>query len=134
MKKFTVFVFGSSLLSKDRIAWDVADYIVKNRLTKSFEFILSDNPEEIIKTREKDIFILDVVKGIDEVCIIDDIEKLDEKGINTLHDFGLGFYLKLLREVREINKVTIIGIPYETKDDICRLSKKVVKVLEQIGI
>jgi len=131
MKRFTVFVFGSDILPEDKIAWNVADYIVKNKLTKNFEFIISNDPEEIIEFKEKKIFVLDVVKGINDVCVIDDVKKLDEESINTLHDFGLGFYLKLLKEIKKISKITIIGLPYESKEGIDKLSKKVIKVLNK---
>ena len=131
MKRFTIFVFGSDILPEDKIAWDVANHIVKNKLAKNFEFILSNNPEEIIEFKEKHIFILDVVKGIKDICIIDDIERLEERNINTLHDFGLSFYLKLLKEIKEINKITIVGIPYGSKKEIDKLSRDVIKVLNK---
>lgn len=131
MKRFTIFVFGSDILPEDKIAWDVSNYIVKNKLAKNFEFIISNNPEEIIEFKEKHIFILDVVKGIKDICIIDDIERLEERNINTLHDFGLSFYLKLLKEIKEINKITIVGIPYGSKKEIDKLSRDVIKVLNK---
>jgi len=131
MKRFTIFVFGSDILPEDKIAWDVSNYIVKNKLAKNFEFIISNNPEEIIEFKEKHIFILDVVKGIKDICVIDDIERLEERNINTLHDFGLSFYLKLLKEIKEINKITIVGIPYGSKKEIDKLSRDVIKVLNK---
>ena len=70
MKRFTVFVFGSDILPEDKIAWNVADYIVKNKLTKNFEFIISNDPEEIIEFKEIKVDV-PIVKGIIKIFPIE---------------------------------------------------------------
>ncbi|MFC1648838.1 hypothetical protein ACFL1B_05250 [Nanoarchaeota archaeon] len=55
---------------------------------------------------------MDVVQGIDEVKLFDDIETFEQHKPSSLHDFDLGFFLKLLKEAGQVKgKVTIIGVP-----------------------
>ena len=98
MKKITVFVFGSELIDFDKTAIEVSRNL-KDEL-KDIEFIVSYNPDDILHHTGDKIFILDVVKGIDEVKIIEDISLLKKKNTLTSHDLDLGFILKLIESMK----------------------------------
>jgi Ni,Fe-hydrogenase maturation factor len=131
MKKSIVFAFGSSIIPEDKIAWDIANYIKNNKLIEDLKWFITDNPEDLLSASGENIFILDVVKGINRVCIIEDIAKLEENKINTLHDFSLGFYLKLLKEIKKIKNFIIVGVPYHSKESLDKLAREVTSILHK---
>ncbi len=59
---------------------------------------------------------MDVIKGLKEVQILENIDDLELCNSLTCHDLDLGFYLKLMKETGKIKKVKIIGLPYGEKD------------------
>lgn len=112
-----VLAFGSL---NDRQAWNVVDKIKKD--FPDFEFHKSSDVDDILKFKS-DVVIMDVVRGIKKPCVLR-IDDLRERKINTLHDFDLGFFLKLLKGIDKINKVKIIGIPMHINDDVIYAVKK----------
>ncbi|MFC1742200.1 hypothetical protein ACFL3V_06710, partial [Nanoarchaeota archaeon] len=102
--------FGNPYLDEDNLALHVADLIIKDRI-KGLEVVKCISPDEILSYTDKEFYILDVVKDAEEVMLIDDIDRLKSDNIVTLHDFDLGFFLKLMKETGKIDTVKIIGIP-----------------------
>jgi hypothetical protein len=92
------------------------------------EFIKADSIEGI----SGDIVILDVVKGITDVRILEDIDRIKEFYPVSAHDFDLGTELKLRKAVGELGKVTIIGVPME--GDIEDIKAQVVKFINEIRV
>jgi len=121
-----VFCFGNDYFKGDEVAKNLISYLE----TKDFEFVISDSPMEVLNSNEE-VIILDVVKGISKVRVIDDIDKLELENSVTCHDLDLGFYLKLLKQSGKIQKVTIIGIPF-AEVDYEKLKKKVEIQLKKI--
>ncbi len=83
-------------------------------LKKSFrehEFVEFD-PNE--KLDEKEVWIIDVVKGIRSVQLLTekDVDRLKNFPRMTIHDFDFAFQLKLLMNLGVIERVHIVGIPY----------------------
>jgi len=122
MKK--IFVFGNELFKGDEIAKELAKKITNS----NFEFILAETPNEILNSNSE-LIILDVVKGIQKVKLIEKIDDLVLANTLTCHDLDLGFYLKLMQETGQIKSVKIIGLPYGN-NDYEYLKKKVEKLLE----
>jgi len=112
-----VLAFGSL---NDRQAWDVVDKI--KREFPDFEFHKSSDVDDILKFKN-DMVIIDVVKGIKKPRLLK-IDDLRERKIDTLHDFDLGFFLKLLRSIEKINRIKIIGIPMHIDDEVIYGVKK----------
>jgi len=121
-----ILAFGNPYLNEDNLALHVADSLIKDKM-KDIEIVKCLSPEEVLQYTDKDFLILDVVKDIKDVTIIDDIDRLKADGMVSLHDFDLGFFLKLMKETGQITKVKIIGIPQ--KGDIQELKKKVLNLL-----
>ncbi len=122
MKK--IFVFGNEYFEDDCVAKELAKKIANS----DFEFILAETPNEILNSNSE-LIILDVVKGIQEVKLIEKIDDLVLANTLTCHDLDLGFYLKLMQETGQIKSVKIIGLPYGN-NDYEYLKKKVEKLLE----
>lgn len=101
-----IYCFGNEFLEDDSLAKEIADEIK----IEGIEFIKCNSPEELF-LEEDQINILDVVEGISEVILIEDINQLRENNLLSLHDFDLGFFLKLMKGAKQIKKVKIIGIP-----------------------
>ena len=122
-----VFAFGNEYVQGDEVAKEIA----KNLKFDKIEFILAESPNEILKAKEE-ILILDVVKGLKQVSIIDEIDDLVLDKSLTCHDLDLGFYLKLLKESAKISSAKIIGIPFG-KEYSNELLEEVKKVLEKLA-
>ena len=118
-----VYCFGNEFLKEDSLAKEIADSIS----IEGVEFVKCSDSSEIF-LQEKEIVILDVVEGISEVVVFDDIDKLKDNSIVTLHDFDLGFFLKLMKGIDQIGKVRIIGVPM--KGDKERIKKDVIKKIQ----
>jgi hypothetical protein len=98
----TILVFGSE---RDRQAWNLVDELEG----LGFSFIKSNRPDDVLLAKNE-ILIMDVTKGIDRPLVfgIDDIKK--RKPL-TLHDFDLGFFLRLMKDSDIIDAAKIIGVP-----------------------
>ncbi|MEM4268354.1 MAG: hypothetical protein QXK37_06015 [Candidatus Woesearchaeota archaeon] len=117
-----VFVFGSTHVPGDDFAIQIAKDIEKEfEHNKQYNFIYCTEPMTLLNHDE--IVIMDVIKGISKVRLINDISILKERKISTLHDFDLGYFLKIAKNVEMIKDVKIIGIPTcgdikEIKEDV----------------
>jgi len=102
-----ILVFGNPYLKEDNLAVKVG----KRLKLKGFEIVYCSNPDDLLNHNLKNSFILDVAKGIKKVTLFDDIDSFEFSSIFSLHDFDLGYFLKLLKEAGKLEKVSIIGIP-----------------------
>lgn len=100
-----LYVFGNEYLPIDNLAFKVADLLKNVNIKKCF------SPEVILESDDKEILILDAVKNIESTRIIDDVSKLKSNKMMSLHDFDLGFFLKLMSTMGPKRKIKIIGIP-----------------------
>jgi len=108
--KTIVLCFGNEFVEMDRLP--ITLYKELKGTIPNVDFVLCESLNEIMDylNRER-VFILDTVKGIKDVSIIDDLQILKERKIYTLHDFDLSLYLKLIDKVKKIKNLKIIGIP-----------------------
>lgn len=108
--------FGNPDLEDDRSALDIADILSKESALKNFQFIKCTSPDFLLNEDIPDpLIIIDVVKGIDEIKVIRNLDLLKTSASTTLHDFDLGKTLKLLTSLDRLGKVFVIGIPYGKK-------------------
>lgn len=127
-----IFCFGNEFVSGD----ETAKLLAKKIKHPKCECILIDNPLEILAPsnlphQTSPIYILDVVKGLAKVTLLEDINNLELHPSLSCHDLDLGFYLKLMQETGTINAVKIIGLPYGERD-LQKLQKEVESLLEKI--
>jgi Ni,Fe-hydrogenase maturation factor len=107
MKK-KIYIFGNLLLD-----FDNNPLLIQPELSKIFfdiEFIIQD-PNENLHPDNKELVIIDTVEDIKEVKILTDIEQIQFEPKYSMHDFDLGFNLKLLHKIGHLEKVTIFCVP-----------------------
>ncbi|MBN1644587.1 hypothetical protein JW851_00925 [Candidatus Woesearchaeota archaeon] len=119
-----IYCFGNEYVPQDSIAKKIAESL----FIPGIEFIKTDSLEGI----SGDIVILDAVKGIRDVKIIEDIAQIKEFYPISAHDFDLGSELKLRKAVGEIGSVKIIGIPME--GDVEKIKAEVAKFINKIRL
>jgi len=120
----TVLCFGNEFLKEDSLAKEIADEIK----VKDVSFVKCDSLNNIIECKDKDIFILDVVEDINKVIQIKDINQLKENKLFSLHDFDLGFFLKLMKTMGKIKNINIIGIPQKGKKEA--IKKEIINIIK----
>jgi Ni,Fe-hydrogenase maturation factor len=103
-----IYIFGNPLLPFDSLPLKLAPRL--QAALPDLEFIVTD-PNENLKPINKELFIIDTIEGIEEVVVINDVDKIKSERIYSLHDFDLGYNLKLLQKLGELEKVKIIGVP-----------------------
>lgn len=113
MNKFkTIYIFGNHLLPFDNLPLQLVPELKKHFPKIHFEI---KDPNENLKPENKELIIIDTVEGIDKVIIFNDIDKIENSPKYSMHDFDLGFNLKLLQKIGELEKVTIFGVPMKIK-------------------
>jgi len=117
-KKKNVYVFGNEHLEFDSFARKVA-----GMLSSKINTIDAHSPDILLDSKEKELLILDVVKNIKKPMVISDISKIKTNPMTSLHDFDVGFFLKLMNGMGINKKIKIIGIPQ--KGNISKISKEV---------
>jgi len=120
-----IYVFGNPLVKEDSLPLKLIGKLKK--AFPSLKFKEFDTVEDL--ELEKEINIIDTVKGIKKVELIEDIDKIITEKIYSMHDFDLGYNLKLLKKMKMIEKVRIFGIPSsmnekEAFEQLCKLIKK----------
>jgi len=121
-----ILVFGNPLVEKDNLALKIMSKLQERFPEIEFkEFDPTENIEEEIDENGK-LIILDVVEDIDRVVMVKDIDKLQVGKVYSMHDFDLGYNLKLLKKIGKLKEVEIIGIPMgieaeEAIEDVCEI-------------
>src|SRR3989344_2623653 len=100
-----LYVFGNEYLEYDKFAREIAKQI------KNVNIINCRSPDELLEINDNEILILDVVKDIKKTIIINNISQIKTRKLMSLHDFDLGFFLSLMKELGINKKIKIIGIP-----------------------
>lgn len=105
-----ILVFGNPLVEKDSLALRLLPKLKKHFPEIQFkEFDPTENLGEEIENRK--LKVLDVVEGTKKVIVIKEIEQLKQDKLCSMHDFDLGFNLKLLHKIGKLKEVEIIGVP-----------------------
>ena len=123
-----ILVFGNPLVEKDSLPLKLLPLLRKEFSEITFsEFDAAEN----LENQGKDLIILDAVEGIEKVTMIEDIDVIKNERKYSLHDFDLGMTLKLLKKMKKIDSVRILGIPvnYEEKKAFEELKKLIATLL-----
>ena len=102
----TIYVAGNPLIETDSLPVEMMREL--QREFPDIRFLEFDPTEEFPK---QSMIILDTVIGIDKVKIIEDIDKIVSEKAYSLHDFDLGYNLKLMKKMGKISDIKIIGVP-----------------------
>jgi len=114
-----VLCLGNPIVPEDSVALEIADEIKNDYVV--FEPCLSVDDFLREAEREEELILMDVARGIDKIEIIDDPDKIDLKEKFTLHDFDIGFFIKLLEGLGDLPKITIIAIPVHMGKEMIRI-------------
>jgi Ni,Fe-hydrogenase maturation factor len=118
-----IYVFGNILVEKDALPVKLIPELKKE--LSGFDFIEIDPTEEIIP-ENKTLNIIDTALDIKEVKLLNDIDKIEVQKVCSLHDFDLGYNLKLMKKFGMLEKVNILCIPEKIE------SKRAVKQIKKI--
>ncbi len=100
-----ILVFGNPYLKEDSLAAEIA----KELELENVEWRVTDNLNDLLE--EDYSAILDVAYGIPRVVILNDLKKLREHRLVSLHDYDVAYFLKLMKAMGKIYRVKIIAIP-----------------------
>jgi Ni,Fe-hydrogenase maturation factor len=118
-----IYVFGNPLVKEDSLPLKLLE-----KLSNIFPDIAFEEFDTTEDLEERELTIIDTVKGIKKVEMIDSIDKIVADKIYSMHDFDLGQSLKLMKKMGMINSVRILGVPmdYDEKKaflELCQLIK-----------
>lgn len=114
-----IYVFGNEYLAEDRSAVEVAREL--QNMIEGISFVFVRPNEDVPFVDERRVVILDTVRGIQEVALIEGVDGLILSHRGSVHDFDLAFQLRYLKKLGKLGEVTIIGIPQEGDVDYLRI-------------
>jgi Ni,Fe-hydrogenase maturation factor len=109
----TVYITGNPLVPQDSLPLRIM-----NRLKNHFpqiEFTELEPTDDM--PDERNLTIIDTILGIEKVTILTDIDKIITEQSVSLHDFDLGFNLKLMKKLGRLDSVKIIGVPAGMREE-----------------
>jgi len=113
-KEKTILCFGS-YNKGDTLAFEIHDSL--KGCVDGKNLVKCKSPFELMEHLEKEnVVILDVVKGINKVRVFNSVEEFKKTQNITLHDLDLGFFIKILENMKDA-KFKIIGIPFGKKKE-----------------
>jgi hypothetical protein len=103
-----VYLVGNELVKEDSLPIEL-----KEDLSGMFPNILFEefDPTENLPEDSSNLVLIDTVMGISVPVVFTDIDVFSSKKAYSMHDFDLGWQLKLYKKLKMIEKVSIIGIP-----------------------
>jgi len=103
-----VYLVGNELVKEDSLPIEL-----KEDLVKMFPNILFEefDPTENLPEDSSNLVLIDTVMGISVPVVFTDIDVFSSQKAYSMHDFDLGWQLKLYKKLKMIEKVSIIGIP-----------------------
>lgn len=68
---------------------------------------------------EKHLILIDTIINASKISILTekDLNRIQSSPNYSLHDFDLGFQLKLMKKLGKLKKVTIIGVPADCEEE-----------------
>jgi len=105
-----ILVFGNPLVDKDSLSLKLMPLLQKE--FPEIEFKEFDTAESLEKEGKK-IIILDIVEGIKKVSLMTNLENIQSDKIYSMHDFDLCITRKLLKKMKMVETVKILGIPVD---------------------
>ena len=124
-RKKTIYIFGNPLLDFDNLPLKLV--LKLRKIFPEIDFLIAD-PTENLKLHHKEFIIIDTIEGIKKVALVNDLDTIKTEKIYSLHDFDLGFNLKLLQKIGKLSKIKIIGVPMGAKEkEAFRQVKEILK-------
>ncbi len=126
-----IYVLGNPLLEEDNLPLKILPKL--KGLFPEIDFLELDPTENF--PEEDKIVLIDSVAKINEVVLIKDVEKITPPPNYSVHDFDLGFQLKLMKKLGKLKDLTIIGLPnnLSEKEALIKLRETISKLLSENG-
>lgn len=102
-------VFGNPDLPGDNLPLRLAVHLRQH--FPQHEFIHQDPHEECRPVEKEEWWIIDTMRGIDEVKLFTDISKIKSPRWLSMHDYDLSMELRLVKKIYPDLRIRIIGIP-----------------------
>jgi len=116
--KQKILLLGNPLLEKDSLPLKILPKLIKQFPNISFQEI--DPTEDLtpyIESKDKSLTIIDTVEGIKQPIIITNFDQLQTNKLYSMHDFDLGYNLKLLKKIGKLENIKIIGLPMGIEEE-----------------
>ena len=102
-----VYVVGNELVPEDSMPFRLLSLLRKE--FPSIKFEEADPNENFIP--EEDSIIIDTIKGIKKVTLFETLDMFEQSARISPHDYDLLLHLQLLKKLKKLTSITIIGIP-----------------------
>ena len=112
-KRHRILVFGNPVLANDSLPFRLIEPLRKK--FPEIEFVEFD-PNENLEKEGRSLEIIDTVEGIKKVTVIRDIDSIKTQKVCSMHDFDLGYNLKLLKKLGYVESVIIFGVPMKIRE------------------
>ena len=137
--KKIIYIFGNPLLPFDNIPLKLVPKLAE--YFPEIEFIIQD-PNENLEPQNGELVIIDTVEGacpapsmgrcgVKKISVITDIDKIKHEPSCSLHDFDLGFNLKLLAKIGKLKKIKIFGVPMKIDEE--KALKRLAELIKKHG-
>lgn len=103
-----ILVFGNPFFAPDAVCLHILPALRKR--FSQIDFLEVDAVEEFHE-HGPDLVILDAVEGLSRVTLLDDTAEFELPKRTTMHDFDLAHALAILKKLKKIRHVKIIGVP-----------------------
>jgi Ni,Fe-hydrogenase maturation factor len=117
---FNIYVLGNPLVEEDSLPLRLLPELKKK--FSNIHFIELDPTETF--PEEEHFVIIDTILNTEKAVLLNNIDKIQFQTQFSLHDFDLGFNLKLMKKLGKIKDISIIGLPPQIDPK---------EALEQIG-
>ena len=109
-------IFGNEIVEQDNLALKLMLRLKEEFPNIGFkEFDPTENLQAEIEYGT--LNIIDVVQGIQKPIVITNINQLRQDKVYSMHDFDLGFNLKLLYKIGKLKEIFIIGLPQNMNEE-----------------
>lgn len=120
-----IYVIGNPLVDEDSAPLKMLPLLKKS--FPKIDFQTADPNENFPPEGEKDLIIIDTVKGIKKPMLLDldDFDAVKKTPVSP-HDYDLLFHLLLLKKTKRLGKVVIIGVT--SGDDLEEVKKIILQL------
>ncbi len=112
--KHKVLVFGNPMVECDSMPLRLIGKLRKRFPRLEFKEF---DPSENLESEGRLLNIIDAVEGIKKVVLITDIDRVKISRIYSMHDFDLGYSLKLLKKLGYLDGVKIFCVPMRISEN-----------------
>lgn len=101
------------MLKEDRVPLRLMPRLAKRFPVIEFKEL---DPNDELENEGRVLNIIDCVQHIRKVTLITDIDQIETPKIYTMHDFDLGYSLKLLKKMGYLDSIRIFGVPMKMRE------------------